>query len=181
MSGIVTDNLTATNINVSTINNLSYPQGKTHTAKYYQNAPVIDMNSAPFVLLFDAALPDIIPGTTPIVSYTSGPAGGFTLLVTGVYNITVSLRPSTAEFRSLVNLLINGIDYKGSYLTPYDNTSTNTAPQSINFSVTIFANAGDLLTVNSEPVVAGTINVNGNDIHGQATSTITITYLNDGQ
>ena len=144
------------------------------TTSFYQNSPVIDMNSSASVLLFDNASIDLSPGTTPTVSYS---AGSFTLLRPGVWRVCINLRPSTMQFRSQVNIVLNA-SYKGSALTPYDGANTN--PQSMSFDLIFSANLNDVLTVLSEPIVAGVVNINGTDTHGIATSTITLSWLNDG-
>lgn len=146
--------------------------------KYYQSTPVIDMNSAAQVKLFTSASPDMVPGAFPFITYTSGGAGGFEVLSSGAYNVIVKLLASTAQYRSQVSVLLDG-SFIESVLTYYDGATTTAQPVLLN--VTLNISAGQILTIESEPIVAGTVNVNGDDSNGRSTSTLTIIRLGNGQ
>lgn len=144
----------------SSVPHWEYPQ---YFARYYDNT-VRDMNGAASVTMFSTASADV---TNSNISYS---AGTFTVTPAGNYKVTVRMRATTvgAGAQTQTSIKINGA-FASSQLS-----TIVAGSQSIQLSDSYKLNAGSTIQVVTQPIVAGTINTNGNDSNGVATCVITI-------
>jgi len=147
---------------------IAYWGNPQYTAQYYQNVPLVDMNSAPVVLLLANALVNI-PNSN--ISYA---AGVFTVAEAGTYQLTFETRPDTCAAQTEVNFAINGV-LNGSVVNSY--IPALAVSSQLYLIKTYRLNASDTISVISHPLVAGAINTSGSDTNGAATTMITITRL----